>query len=143
MHPRCSRLYQYSLALTLLAIMLLPARAEATEVRLGDLLLWAGVTTWTPERPDTPVLFMDIPHRGVACAESFRDVPGNAQHLCPDGYEGILIHRDIGWGELPHVLFHEEQHLLRGPDGPPHDPFSEIEIDRLACAAFPVEECGR
>ena len=142
MQPRSSRLYQYSLALVLLAVLLLPARAEASGVRLGDLVRWGGIA-WEPERPDTPVLFVEMPHGGVACAAVFREVAGNVQHLCPEGFEGILVHRNTSWDRLAHVLFHEHEHLLRGPDGPAHDRFNEALIDRLSCEAFPVAECAK
>ena len=108
-------------------------------VPLVSLLLWSGIA-WSPDL-NPNVMFTDIPHRGVACSPAFLGWEGNAQHLCPSGYEGILIHRDIGWDELAHVLFHENLHMEVGPSGPPHDPFHEIEIERLSCLKFPVEGC--
>jgi hypothetical protein len=100
-------------------------------------------------------------HGGVACHEDFREVPGNAQHLCPE-HEGPLV--VLAASQVPeclqealaagkprtraqraacpatrnvvNVLAHEVDHLVRGVDhGTPVDPFREDLAMRAGCRA--------
>jgi len=79
---------------------------------------------------------------GLACAQSFRAIAGNAQDRCPAGYEGRVLYpaafRDVY--TLLNVLTHEQYHLDHPEEGPAGDPFREREAYRFACAAFPVDD---
>lgn len=85
---------------------------------------------------------------GVACAEEFESVPGNAQYLCPSGLPdrtAVLFQHNFpdSWPALVgerHVLAHEAYHLYHGVQAGP-DPFDEAGAYEFACSKQFVYEC--
>lgn len=70
---------------------------------------------------------------GVACHQDFRGRPGNAQHLCPTGFEGAIIYGFPSYDRALYLLAHETYHLNHTSFGTPDDPFREAEAHAYGC----------
>lgn len=114
---------------------------------LADILFLLGALLWDGATPTTPVTIVaEAPYPGalgLSCDPGFRQIPGNAQASCPEGFAGIVLYdRALQSREmLLNVLAHESYHLDHIEAGRPSDPFHEAEAYRAGCDYSPVPMC--
>ena len=75
--------------------------------------------------------------RGLTCHGDFHQLEGNAQSLCPDGYEGVILY-PLAYTSpemLANIIAHEHWHWTH------RDRLGEAEAYRAGCLASWVPEC--
>ena len=111
------------------------------------LILLLGGEPWRDGLGDVAVRFepYSAHYTGLACAPKFREVEGNTQALCPDGFEGVILYANQIHDRafLLNVLRHEDYHLSHPYAGPPDedDLFDEAGAYRAGCAYSYIESC--